>query len=466
MIMTRGDPKREAIKRKIAHENLLKKRSRTTSIKEGLYSTVNGTILTRFISPFAIALNASNAAIAMLSSIPGLLGPLTQVFSSRLIEKESRKSIVLRAVLYELLIWIPIIAIAYLFYKNLATQFLPILLIIFVSIRTIFGNMASPAWFSWMGDITDEDYRGRYFSKRDRLFSIVTIIVALLGAVFLDYFRGSSIVMLGFGIFFFIAMVSRSVSRYYLSKQYEPKMKVKKDYYFTFWDFIAKMKGNNFGRYTLFNGFLHFAVAIASPFFAVYMLRNLGFSYLTFILVALAPIFFHIPTVHVWGKITDKFGGYFVLKIAAILVSIMPILWLFSGNVLYLIFVPQLVAGLGWSGYHIASSSFIYSSISPQKRAVAISYYNFIMGIGIFLGAALGAVLVKYLSWITFIEVILLIFLISGIARGIVSLTMLKKFKEVRKVQKATSEKVIEDVLFHKIAQHNGHNTHSLNNHH
>ena len=54
---------------------------------------------------------------------------------------------------------------------------------------------------------------------------------------------------------------------------------------------------------------------IASPFFAVYMLRNLGFSYLTFMMVMMSQVLFTILAMRVWGKFADKYGNYEVIKI-------------------------------------------------------------------------------------------------------------------------------------------------------
>ena len=45
---------------------------------------------------------------------------------------------------------------------------------------------------------------------------------------------------LGFAILFFLAMIARLVSRYYLIKQYEPKFKEDEKYYFSFSQFVKK----------------------------------------------------------------------------------------------------------------------------------------------------------------------------------------------------------------------------------
>lgn len=81
-------------------EDKLKEQSRNYSIKDGIFATIKDSISGNFIAPFAIAINSSNAMIAMLSSIPGLLGPISQWQSSDLVENHTRKKIVLTSVLF------------------------------------------------------------------------------------------------------------------------------------------------------------------------------------------------------------------------------------------------------------------------------------------------------------------------------------------------------------------------------
>jgi len=69
----------------------------------GIFSTIKSSILDNYISPFAIALNSPDYMIGLISSVPGLLGPMTQLESSKLIGKTPRKKIVLISVLLKFL---------------------------------------------------------------------------------------------------------------------------------------------------------------------------------------------------------------------------------------------------------------------------------------------------------------------------------------------------------------------------
>lgn len=424
----------------------LRHKARKLSIKEGTYATIRNSLGDSYITPFAVAINSSNFLIGMLSSLSGLLGPISQWQSSRLIEKYSRKKIIITAVLFESLMWIPLVITAFLFYKGILTSTLPLLLLLFFSIYVITANIASPAWFSWVGDIVDEGYRGKWFSKRNFILGFVGLFFTILAAFFLDSFKKNNLIMFGFIILFVLAMVARLTSRYYFKKTYEPELKLKKGYYFSFIEFIKKAPSNNFGRFTFFRALMNFAVSIAGPFFAVYMLRNLNFNYVTFMAVTLSQTFFGLLIMKSWGKFADKYGNYEVIKITIIFISIYPILWLISDSPIYLILSPALIGGMAWAGFNLAAGNFIYDCVTPQKRGLAVSYYNILNGIGVFLGAGLGAILIKTLS-ITFIDKFSFVFLISGFARLVSGLIMLPYIKEVRKTEKFDSEKALKSLI-------------------
>jgi len=424
----------------------LRHKARRLSIKEGCFASIKTSLGDSYITPFAIAINTNNFIIALFTSLTGILGPISQWFSSRLIEKYPRKKIFLTATLYEALTWIPLILITFLFYKGILTSLLPILLLLFFSIYIIIVNITSPAWFSWIGDLVDEDYRGKWFSKRNFILGFISLFFTIFAAFFLDFFKKQGWVMFGFMTLFFLAMFARLISRECFKKAYEPKLKLKKDYYFSFWQFIKKAPSNNFGRFTIFRAALNFSAVLASPFFAVYMLKTLGFSYALFMIVTLSQIFFGLLSLKRWGKLADKYGNYQVLKLTILFIGLYPIFWMLSVSPIFLILVPALIGGICWAGFDLATSNFIYDSVTPQKRGICLSYYNLLNGIGIFLGAGIGGILITFVS-LKFMSTILFIFLISGIARLASGFILLPYIKEIRKTEKFNSKRAIENLI-------------------
>ena len=424
----------------------LKHKARRRSIKEGIFASAKSSFGDYYISPFAIAINASNSLVALLSSISGILGPVTQLFSSRLMEKYSRKKIILKAVFFESLMWLPLIAIAILFYKGILTQILPVLFLLSFAFYIILSNIGSPVWFSWMGDIVDENYRGRWFSKRNLLNGFVSVVLAISASFFLDYFKKNNWTMFGFIVLFLLALMARLMCWKVFKKQYEPKIKLEKGYYFSFWDFIKQAPKNNFGKFAIFRAFLGFASSISAPLLAVHLLRNLKFSYTTYIVIILAGVVFSLLVLELWGKFADRYGNYLVLSITCIFIPTIPILWVLFPFPIYLVLVPPLISGISWAGFNLAAGNFIYDNVHQQKRGLAISYYNMLIGIGVFFGAGLGAILIKVLT-LNLMKSIFIIFIVGSIARMIVVFFGLPKIREMRKKSKFNGSHALKNMV-------------------
>ncbi len=424
----------------------LKHKSRRYSIKEGIFATAKGAFGDSFLSPFALSINMTNSFVFLLSSISGLLGPLSQMFSSRLIEKYSRKKIVLESVFWETMMWIPFIAVAVLFYLNIIKSFLPLVLFLSFSLYILFANISGPAWFSWMGDIVDEEYRGRWFAKRNLIHGFIAVVLAISAAFFLDLFKDKNILMFGYISLFSLAFISKFISWRIFKKQYEPKIKLEKGYYFSFSEFLSQAPKTNFGRFTIFRSFLGFACAITEPLLAIYLLRYLNFEYKPYMIVIYAGTIFSLVVMNLWGKFADRYGNYKTMKLTSFFIPLIPLLWIFSSSPIYMIFVPSIVSGISWAGFNLAAGNFIYDNVHQEKRGLVVSYYNMLVGIGVFLGAGLGAILIKYLNT-TFIEPIFLIFIIGTILRTIVMLAGISHLKEKRKIKKFNQQHYLKNLI-------------------
>jgi len=414
----------------------VRKKSLGYSVKDGVAWSVNTGLGSNYITYYALALKANNAQIGLLTSVPNLVANLSQLEMPKVMEKTSRKRIVTNCVMVQALTWLPISLVAILFlFFGVNGIIAPTLLILFYTVYLLIGALVSPAWSSWMGDLVPEKERGRFFGRRNRIVGFAGILAMLVGALFLDIFKNWSYALLSFVTLFIVAMVARLISWRYLTKQYEPKFKYEHEYYFSFSSFVKRMKDNNFGRFTIYVTLMDLMVNLASPFFAVYMLLELNFSYLVIAIVTLSASVTTVLFMPIWGKFSDKYGNLRSLRICGLLIPAIPVLWLVSPNPFYLIIV-QGISGILWAGFNLASVNFIYDAASKQRRGICFAYFGVLDGICIFVGATLGGLFATYVS-VGFMTTLFLLFLISGVLRLVVSAIMLPKLKEVRKVEPA-----------------------------
>ena len=396
------------------------------SVKDGVAASISVNVGENFISPYAIALKATNFQLGLLSALPNLI-PI-QLLTKSAMEKFSRKKIMMMGIFVQILMWILIASLGFLSLKGFSWA--PIALIILFTVYTLAALFMSPAWASWMKDLTEKVKLGKYFGMRNKVCGILGLAALILAGILLNKFKEIGYVFFGFAILFLLAAIFRTISRSYLKKQHEPELKIKKEAYFSFWQFVKKAPTNNYGLFVIFIALINFAISISGPFFSPYMLKVLKFDYVTYIMINLViSAIATLLTMSLWGKFIDKYGCVKTMKINVWLIPVVPVLWLISSNVYWLVAV-QLISGTIWAGFNLAAGTFTYQAVTNQRINLCVAYSSVFNGLAVFLGALIGG-LITSLN-ITFMNVFLFVFLVSGIARVGVILILFNKIKEIR----------------------------------
>lgn len=404
------------------------KKSLRYSLYDGAAFSVMDGLTASFITPFAVALNASVSLIAALTYVPQLAGAFIQLFTAKAVEilKDRRKILVVSSFLHAVL-WIPLLLMPY------AVPGQKYLLIVYVSLQTIIIQLMQPIGNSLLGDIVPKYERGRFFGLRNKVAGATSFVSALAAGLILNYFSPKH-PFLGFAILFAIAFFARVLSGVFKAMMHDPVRDMGHAEKFSIFDFVKRMDKTNYGHFVIYITMFKFATYIAAPFFAVYMLKNLGFTYLQFTIIVAAELIASFIAMGIWGRLIDERGTKFVLYVSGMLTPLIPFLWLFSSNFYYLV-VIEMFAGLSWAGFNLSSSNFIFDAVKPENRVRCISYFKFFEGIAIVIGAALGGILIEHLPRLVFVSTILFVFLISGILRLAASLLLLPTLKEARLIE-------------------------------
>lgn len=391
-----------------------------------------------YLSAFALFLRASMPQIGLLASLPPLLASLVQLVSAWLGRLTGqRKAIVLAGASVQAFSWLPLIALPIVF-----DEFAVPLLIACVVIYQCGAHLSAPQWGSLMGDIVPIRRRGRFFAHRTRIVSLVTFVSLAAGGLALHFMNGKGLTLQGFVILFSIAMCARLVSIYHLSKMHDPpghfaamEMPVGPGWW-------QRLHQSNFVRFSIFFALIQFSVAIASPFFTVYMLRDLQFSYVQFMTNTGMAILAQFLTLNQWGRISDVFGNRRILATTGIVIPLLPLLWAVSTNYWYLLAV-QAISGLTWAGFSLSASNFLYDLIERNKRSTYLAIHSVLASLGIFAGAMLGGILgttlpnrVEILGFtLGWLSPLLGVFVISAVVRGVIVILLLPRIREVRTVR-------------------------------
>lgn len=405
------------------------------SIAEGSFGVFSSVLADNYIVPFSLSINSSPFQVGLLSSLGNLISPVGQMIGSSQIEIKPRRLILIRGILGQACMWPLFLIIAILYQFSIFKLFLPWLLISTFLIYMLFTGIMTPPWFSVMGDVVPENYRGRYFAKRNLITQSIAIIGVLLLSILLDWSNSHEILYYGFILIFIFGLLTRLMSAFFYTKHYYPQFTFETKDHIKISQFIKELPKSNFGKFTLFVSLLTLGQWIAKPFFSVYMLTQLNFEYSIFMIINLGSTIIGLIIFPIFGKFSDKFGNVKLLRIGAIIIPILPFFWIIYTTPLQIFLGIQILSGIAWTAFNLASSNFIYDNIISKKRGKYIAIYNSLIGLAIVIGGLLGSILISFIP-IYFMNSFHFIFMLSGIIRIIVTIGFLFRIKEVRVLTK------------------------------
>lgn len=398
-------------------------------------ASVTQNIAEKFLVPFALFLQASAFSIGILSTLPQLLGALTQLFSVKVLHTFSdRKKMIGKFIFYQSLLWLPLFFVPLLF-PTLGV----FALILSYCIYYMLGGFFNPAWVSWLVYIVPEHARGKFFGRKNQTAGRFGFLAATLGGYILSVLADINL-WIAYGILFFVAFVAKLLSLVYILRIHESE-EVKKMPSFegiTFQDFLCHMHQTSFGQYVLYICLMSFAVNLAAPFFTPYMLHTvaeggLGFSYLQFTIITAVATFGGFLVFRHRGSISDRFGNKRVLVFTGFLIPFIPLFWLFSSNFYYLLFV-EIFSGIVWAGFNLTTANYVFDFVGSKYRMIYSAYYNVMTTIAVFLGALGGSCLHVVSVWLGLHDITFL-FSVSFIFRFAIALFFFTKLKELRDVE-------------------------------
>src|SRR3990167_9669142 len=100
-----------------------------TSMKEGSTQSIGVNMSSGFLTPLLLAIGGNSFHVGLLNSLNGLADPAGEIIGSKLMENHSRKKLWMHAKLWIVLLQIPIILLAYFFWKGMLTPALPWIMI-------------------------------------------------------------------------------------------------------------------------------------------------------------------------------------------------------------------------------------------------------------------------------------------------------------------------------------------------
>jgi hypothetical protein len=283
-----------------------------------------------------------------------------------------------------------------------------------------------------MADLIPTEIRGKYFGVRNRINGLVSLMFSFVAGGLLQILTGNT--QLAFAVILGGSFIARLISLYYLSLMYEPHPNIPKTApRESVLQIGRELFSTNIGIFIVFTVFLNMAVNIGSPFFSQYLLKELKVNYISYQIINATSAVVTLLVVTWWGVRSDRAGSVKILRITAYMIPFVPMLWAVNRSLWWMMFV-QVYSGFAWAGFNLCAGLFVYDTSPQQNRARYVAVYGALGSIGSMLGAIIGGNLGPHLPRVSG-SYFMTLFLVSGVARMVVVLAVVRLLEEVRDVE-------------------------------
>ncbi len=378
-------------------------------------------------TPSIIAAGANAQSVALLTTLLNLGLSLICIKAPAIIERfgKTKKGAVILAFL-NLCAWVPLIFAFFLSPFGIQPMWFALLWLV----NIMPGMLLSFQRDNWLSNQVPSEKLGRYLGQRLAIKSAFYLGALCFLGYLLDLLGNSNLV--NFGVVFAVAMAVALVDLIIFTFMRDPKKietSVPKpdnpQIKFGLFNFLGELKTKKLDVFIIFTSLFYLSVGLSGPLYAVYMLEEKHFTYLSFTIVIAVECLARVISSPFWGRFADKSGNIRVLSIVTRIIPVIPICWLFCSNVAYLA-VVQTISGICWGAFDLCTQNYVYKIAPQEKKLRYIVYTRCIILFSTALGGLVSVYLLKGVFTI-FGSQLLSIFMISGFFRAIIVLALMPK---------------------------------------
>src|SRR3954447_19511190 len=324
-----------------------------------------------FLVAMALLMGANNFQIGLLAALPTFTN-MFQLLSIWLVRRYNNRRAI--AVICGLLARFPLLVIGSLPLFTSSSASIEVL-IFFLFFYYFFGSIAGPSWNSWMKDLVPEKSLGAYFARRGSYTQTLNVVLSLLLALFIDYIKDEypQYQLTTYAYMFIAGGIIGITGSLILSKAPEPQSFLINENIFKL--FKRPLQDGNFRRLLVFNSAWVFALNIATPFFTVFMMKDLNLPLSYIIVLGIIGQISSILTIRLWGMFADRYSNKTIIAIGAPLYIFCIIAWCFVGIYTHqymnlgLLVLIYIFSGIATAGINLSLTN-IGLKLAPKEGAI------------------------------------------------------------------------------------------------
>jgi hypothetical protein len=183
-----------------------------------------------------------------------------------------------------------------------------------------------------------------------------------------------------------------------------------------------------FKKFLMVYSIFYFSVGIASPFFSIFIVKNLGLSALEWSLVGIIEMISFILFFSSILRISKQHSSKTLLFFSTFLISTIPLFWVITKNYILILFY-SIIAGIAWRIFSIGTNSYVSRIVSSKFE---IGLLSFISSISLALGSFISSLILQFSS----LEAIFYISFIFRFFSSLLFLTLKKQKISIEDLKK------------------------------
>ncbi len=356
-----------------------------------------------YLAAFALAIGLGEVSAGLISSVPLLAGGIAQLISLRGVRWiGGEKRWILLGATIQGLAFFPLVFAALYGSISLGT------LLLIASVYWAGGLSTGPAWNTWMESIVPRRVRPHYFACRTRVSQLTTFASFVCGGLVLHWSQNHQQTLYGFAGLFFVAGVFRfwSVGWLAMHRTPDPISPVSSELKAAsaFQSETTKIRlpdlrkpAPSGGRLLAYLVVVQGFVQISSPYFAPFMLEELGYTYLAYVGLLATAFLSKVVALTWWAKIAKRHSAQTLMWIGGVSIVPLAAMWIISRNFWWLAFA-QIVGGIGWAAYELGFFLLFFEALPVAQRTKMLTYYNVANTTSWCAGALIGGGILAYLG--------------------------------------------------------------------
>jgi MFS family permease len=381
------------------HQHPLPKRQLLLSLK---YSTIEASfsvpMLTLTMSNLAFAISFaakvlgwSATAIGWMAAVPHICNFLQPPITNLLQRRLSLYQIMLVTFTLSALPW----AFVSFFPWFGEKKHLAFALIVLIS--SLGNAICGVAWSAAISELVPISIRGKYFGKRNLVFNSWALLAILLAGKAVDMANSSLLI---FGTIFAAAGAMRMIGLFFLTKMKFPHTVMERhERAATLSEYLSVFRDRDYLPLLLFVGFWGLFLNLGSPFYNVFVLRELRLSVGDLTVLTVLASLGGLVSLKTWGRLADHYGNKPVLFTSSMLWAGTALLsWMFAAPEHYVhLYLNYFLVGFLTAGMQLAQFNLMIKLVPTKSKAHYISVFFSFTSLLTAIGPILGG---KILNWL------------------------------------------------------------------